>query len=203
MTATDNAFRVWVGCLACYNAGYLIGEWSDADVAGDLTTRDLHAHQGIVTDDAGNVRGAEMYGPHEELWVMDLDNAPDGCHREMSPCEAQQIAERLAELDDDEAGPFAAWCANAGETIMSADVDDFRDSYAGEHDTFRDYADELVDDMGVFTVAASHVGMTTTVPDSHPLRSYFDYDAWARDLILGGDYWTSDSPGGVYVFRSS
>ncbi len=27
----DNEYRVWVGCLACYNAGTLVGSWFAAD----------------------------------------------------------------------------------------------------------------------------------------------------------------------------
>ena len=27
--------RVWIGCLACYNEGNLVGDWFDADVADD------------------------------------------------------------------------------------------------------------------------------------------------------------------------
>ncbi len=31
---------------------------------------------------------------------------------------------------------------------------------------------------------------------------YFDFEKFGRDMELGGDVWTADAPGGVYVFTS-
>lgn len=36
-TSTDTTPRVWVGCLACYNAGRLVGDWHDASDADEVT----------------------------------------------------------------------------------------------------------------------------------------------------------------------
>ena len=70
----------------------------------------------------------------------------------------------------------AVYCDNLH---ISADdfpdhVDNFVDAYRGCYDTFLDFATELFND-------------TMEVPDH--LAHYIDYDKWANDLLLGGDYW--------------
>jgi hypothetical protein len=42
-TTTTTEPAVWIGCLACYNAGRLVGAWFPADGAGDITTQQVHA----------------------------------------------------------------------------------------------------------------------------------------------------------------
>lgn len=42
ITTTDTTPRVWIGCLACYNTGRLVGDWHDAIGAADVTTTDVH-----------------------------------------------------------------------------------------------------------------------------------------------------------------
>lgn len=56
----------------------------------------------------------------------------------------------------------------------------FEDAYVGQYDSEREFAEELVDDTG----------MLADAPDF--LLTYFDYDAFARDLFMT-DYYMSDS----------
>ena len=35
---TDTTPRAWIGCLACYNEGRLVGDWYDAINAAEVTT---------------------------------------------------------------------------------------------------------------------------------------------------------------------
>lgn len=39
---------VWIGCLACYNSGRLVGEWCEAEDAGYVTPDDLHGAPPIM-----------------------------------------------------------------------------------------------------------------------------------------------------------
>lgn len=71
LTITTVNPRVWIGCLACYNAGSLVGKWYDAENAGEVTPGDLHGHP----------------SSHEELWVFDLEGFPRAAG-EMSPLTA-------------------------------------------------------------------------------------------------------------------
>lgn len=188
--------RVWIGCLACYNDGRVIGRWYDADKAGDVTTRDLHAGSGIVTDDAGYVDGERVYGPHEELWVMDVDEAPHpSLCKEMSPADAQAIAEALESVGE-EAEPFAAWVDNYGYDLaayeqesLSLMVAEFEDAYCGIYDSREEYAQELAEELGA-------------VPSEYTWpASYIDWTSAACDLFM--DYFDAPAPGGrIYVFRS-
>ena len=75
-TATDETPRVWIGCLAHYNEGYLIGDWFDAVGADEVSLADVHRGSG------------RPYAACEELWCFDLELIPvDG---EMSPHEAAE-----------------------------------------------------------------------------------------------------------------
>lgn len=178
---TEGAPHAWIGCLACYNAGTLRGFWADGIVAGDVTPEELH---GRPTS-------------HEELWVFDFENYAGALSGECSPSEAQRIAEELEQLeelagtyrDDDELRH--AWGAYVGYVgRQNASLDSFQDAYVGTFDAFEDYAYELGED--VLEIGAW----------SDTARTYFDWKAWARDLILGGDCWTADAPGyRVHVFH--
>jgi len=79
-TADDTTPAAWIGCLACYNAGRLVGEWHKrADALEEFTPPDDCAAVG-----------------HEEFWVMEHENM--GSILECSPLEAYQIARALEEL---------------------------------------------------------------------------------------------------------
>lgn len=173
-TTTTTEPAAWVGCLACYNAGDLVGKWVPATTAGDTTPEDIH---GRATT-------------HEELWVMDHEGLP--IRGECSPTRAQQVAEHLAEVDEWQRDAFRAWWASGDYTADSddlPDLSDFEERYAGEWHTFRHYAESLADD----------IGLLAEVPDE--IAAYFDWDAWTRDLAY--DYTTEAAPGGgVFLFRS-
>lgn len=61
---------------------------------------------------------------------------------------------------------------------------DFENSYQGEADSEVAFAEQLCDDLGYLNEMPEH------------LRSYFDYEAFARDLFIS-DYWLEDG----HVFR--
>ena len=65
-------------------------------------------------------------------------------------------------------------------------ISDIEDAYEGEYESMVDFAYELVDSCYNLEEMMGH------------LSAYFDYEAFARDLIIGGDYWFSDG----YVFRN-
>lgn len=177
--ATDTTPRAWIGCLACYNAGRLVGEWFDAETADEVTLADVHGG-------AGHVRG-----DCEELWVMDHENIP--VRGEMSPHEAAEWGRAIASAPEHERPALCAWVAS-GDYVSEGTGDlpslsDFEERYVGHWDSFRDYAASLADDNGLLDEA----------PEA--LKTYFDWDAWTCDLAF--DYTTEPAAeGGVYVFRS-
>jgi antirestriction protein len=174
MNATQNAQdtpRAWVGCLACYNAGILRGEWFDGLEAGDVTAETLHT------------------GPtsHEELWVFDHEGYGGLIAGECSPAEAQRLAELLDEVPDGMGAAFAAWVGYGNDP----DPATFEDHFHGEHESEKHYAYELADGIDLFGAAADTA-----------LETYFDWDAWTRDLFMGDHYSIAAPGGGVWVFSS-
>lgn len=165
----------WVGCLACYNAGRLNGDWVDAEEAANVTPEDLH-------DDP------EEAAEHEELWVFDTESLP--IKGECSPQEATDAGIMLSYLQDDEIAPFLAWFADQNRVIEAGEepYNDFQDAYQGEWEDFEEFAQHLVDETGMLDGAPEE------------LARYFDMDAYARDLQF--DYWTATSPDGVWIFRN-
>lgn len=167
--------RVWVGCLSCYNAGRLVGEWIDAAKAGDLTPDGLH---GSPT-------------AHDEMWVFDLEGFPRGTG-EMSPSAAVPWGDLFDEVGDTQWDALLAWmetgCYIVEGTGKLPSLPDFEDAYCGEWGSFREYAEQLADD----------IDLTDGGPEE--AQRYFDWEAWTRDLKF--DYTVADAPGGsVYVFR--
>ncbi len=74
------------------------------------------------------------------------------------------------------------------ERTARASISDFEEHYQGHWDSFREYAEQLADD----------IDLLADVPEE--IAQYFDWEAWSRDLVF--DYSTYDDPeGGVFVFR--
>lgn len=163
----DNKYRVWVGCLACYNDGRLVGEWFDADSCPqDMEEFDasFKRHEG-----APSVHGIQL-NPHEELWVMDHENSPvDG---EYSPMDAAQYAEWLEGVDDPSI--LKAWLSNGNE--FNADTaEEMNEAYAGTFDSDSDFAQNMADELGL---------MKDDMPWPY---TCIDWDHAARELMY--DYW--------------
>ena len=154
---TDNTTpRVWIGCLACYGAGGVRGEWFDAAEAGEVTPEVIH---GRAT-------------AHEELWVMDHEGFGKWLEEECPLSHAQSLAERMHSLGY-EAEPFILWCRATGADPLEADEDDFRDSYRGQYRSIGDYAEETARDM------------YGDIYDSWP-QSCIDWDRAGRELEYDG-----------------
>lgn len=192
-------FRVWIGCFACYSEGRLIGQWYPANEADGVTTKDLHAASGIVTDEAGCLAGSDAWsGPHEELWCFDVEAPIKEWAHEMSPMTAAKLAHDFNEastaLDICPTDAYLAWLGNQGlepswETAQEAD-----EHYVGGYNSFRDYADEMADSMMI-----SETEPVLDYARNEFMARYFDYAAHARDLAY--EHTVLDAKdGGVYVF---
>lgn len=176
-TAISTTPRVWIGCLACYNAGRLVGDWYDAITADEITTYVIHGAHSRADS-------------HDELWVMDHENIP--VKGEMSPADAAAWGRAIAEVDEQFRLALIAW-VESGDYVAEGNSDlpcipDFMERYCGEWDSFNDYAEDLVESTG----------MLSEIPEE--VARYFDHAAFARDIAF--DYATYDAPnGGVFVFR--
>lgn len=151
--------RVWVGCLAHYNDGELIGDWVNATDASDWQCPRKNPD--------------DIYTNCEETWCF--DHEIPGVEGELAPGTAAEWGARFAELSDDEAEPYGIWLDIAGHIFPdNATVEAFRDVYMGSHDSEKDFAYHLLEDSGMF--------------DGWPeaAKTYFDWDSYARDLFIDG-----------------
>lgn len=166
--------RVWIGCLACYNGGELVGAWYDAIDAGDVLPVDLH---GCPTT-------------HEELWVMDHENMP--VRGELDPATAARWGRVIEAEHPMWRGALLAWLDNQGidRPEDAPDADHFgTEILMGEWSDFTAFAEMIVSDTG----------MLDGVPET--ASRYFDMESFARDLAY--DYTVLDSPHGtVWVYQN-
>lgn len=179
----DDTRRVWVGCLACYNDGRLMGDWFDASDVGELTSEELHAAHDPRRHDLKDQR--EGYGAHEEIWCFDIEGFGH-LNREMSPSEAHAIDAALTEACDDtgaDADAVLAWMNFTGNG--HEDLDGFADEYHGEWDSAEEYVENFYDDTG---------------QDLGPLANYVDWERVARDWGYDGWHFHETGHGTVYVF---
>jgi antirestriction protein len=173
--------RIYVACLASYNAGTLHGRWIDASADAD-------AMQGEI--DAMLKASRE---PNAEEWaVHDYDGVPSsfGEYPGLEKIAAfVALCEDFDFLDSDDVAAIAAnWC---GDLDQARDA--LQDDFCGIYPSFRDYADEAADKM------ISCLTADGTAPQF--LINYFDYAAWARDLALSMT--AVDVSTGVAVFHST
>lgn len=179
-SAEDLKYNVWVGCLACYNEGKLVGEWFPGSEAPTSVEE--------WEDTVGYPKSHKTAGyPHEELWVFDHENSPvDG---EYSPSTAVEYGQILDTLEEHEREPFAAWLDNHNVRTLDSDaVTSFRDEYRGTYESVFDFLWECYADMELPDWAEPHRGAI--------VRNI------KGDWEQGGG-WTSSSsiePGSLHIF---
>lgn len=165
--------RIYVACLAAYNAGELHGEWldladySDADelkeaVKGMLSRSPESGAEEFAIHDHDGWGGIELheYDPLDRVW---------------------ELGEALMEHDN----------ADAVAAAIATWPDDWRDAleeYAGVYDDKGEYAEQLVEETGALKAMG-------------PLASYIDWERYERDMEIGGDITVVVSGGKRHVFR--
>lgn len=157
MSTTTTTPAVYVGTYHKYNCGSIFGKWFD------LTEFDgredfYEACQALHADEWD-----------AEFMFQDWEGIPSQFVSESSIDWDFIAAYKRAEEEGREAA-FIAWAEYTGE----CDYDVFDDVYCGEAESEEDYAREMAEDNGLLN----------EVPE--PLRSYFDFEAWARDLFSSG-----------------
>lgn len=188
MTTETTTPRIYVASLADYNAGILHGEWIDAsqdaeDIAEEI--RQMLAQSPTAADEGRRA---------EEFAIHDHEGFPASVVDEFTPI-AYVAAVGQVIAGHPEPDAVRAWLGNDPYVIEAnnADPDElasaFDEVYLGCWASVADYAEEF----------AESTGMLSEIPEN--LRGYFDFEAFARDMELGGDVWTAPaSMGDVFVF---
>lgn len=122
-------------------------------------------------------KNAEEYAIHDSEGLGDVSESAD----------LEDLVERAEFLREH---------GEVGRVVFEymGDLDEAREAmenFEGEFATLEEWAVDYAD----------NTGLLDGVPEN--LRQYFDFEAWANDAESGGDIYTIDAPGGVYVFGSS
>lgn len=124
MTSTESG-RIWIGCLAAYNAGRLHGKWFPAS---DI-------REGIA-----EVLKTSSIANAEEWFIADYDDFPNlGQHPSIESVE--QMAEALDSASDREA--FLAYVSDTGAEWSQ---EDFEERYQGRWSSLAGFAEYMVEE---------------------------------------------------------
>jgi antirestriction protein len=165
--------RIYIACLAAYNAGILHGAWIDADQSAD----DISAAVEEMLSTSPEP-GAEEWAIHDYEGFGSL---------RLSEWESFERVSGIAAGITLHGPAFAAWL-EYDDSHNPADIDSFCDSYRGEWNSLRDYAEDFADSIGLYDLAERPGSPYVTV----------DIDMLERDLDI--EMYTVDSGQGLYVF---
>lgn len=206
--------HVWVGSLAAYNNGELLGEWFEA---ADCPTNAIDWIDAMVAAGAAPPRWRthldeqgrfELALFHEELWVFTHEGFGQWLKGECSPAEAQELAELIESLGDDADAAGAYLRDYVGGKVSDFDETDFRDHYRGEYDSESAYADEIIEERLASLKAMLEHGLYDkrtlgfAVDTLEWLNGYVDSSDVARELSMGGTTFVDSGRYTVYVFES-
>ena len=170
-TPTDT-YQIYVASLSDYNAGILHGKWIELE---GLNQDDLQEEINQILESSPY---AKQYGEVAEEWAIhDFELGGIRISEYESLDTIVSIVEQLTEHGE----AFGIYYNNVDD-LESAKTH-FEDAYAGEYDSFLDYATETFDEL-----------YAHSIPEG--LRIYIDYAAFARDLDAEG-YFIEDG----HVFR--
>lgn len=170
--------RIYVACLAAYNNGILHGRWIDAN----QSVADIHAEIAAILK-ASPERFAEEWAVHdyEGFGEIYLSEWP----------EIGRVAE-IARLIESHGDAFAVWYQTQDGSSFDIDQleEKFLEQWNGEHDSERAFVEDFLESTG----------QLSSIPEW--ARNYFDFESYARDLRVSGDYSFIRHGVQVYVFSN-
>ena len=171
--------RIYIASLSDYNAGRLHGAWIDAAADSEELAQSIQAMLKTSPEP-----GAEEWAIHDYEGFGPL---------RLEEYESLETVSGIA-LGLAEHGPaFAHWAALIDTNDREA-LGRFGDAYLGHWDSLTAYAEELLDDLGVYRQ------IEEALPEHLQPYVMIDVEGMARDMELGGQITTSEGDGGVYIF---
>lgn len=170
--------RIYVACLASYNAGKLYGNWIDTNQSPEEIQAEI-----VAMLAASPEHGAEEWAVHdyEGFGEISLSEWPD----------ISRVS-KIASLIEDHGDAFSLWYNTQDAEQFETDEleETFLEQRQGAHDSKEAFADHLLESTGELQ----------EMPEL--ARRYFDFEAFARDLELSGDYSFVRANGQIYAFSS-
>jgi antirestriction protein len=184
MTAITTTPRVWIGCLAAYNAGDLHGKWVEASDLDDLE----QCRAEVIRSSPTWKRGERA----EEHAVMDYDGFGDLAATLGEWPEFKTLA-AVAQGIEEYGAAFIAYIETCEPTLNADIADGFDDAYRGKWNSERDYAEDEICELGLAGVER--------IPES--LLPYLDMEMVVREIFRHGTLRSREGPVvGVYVFET-
>ena len=169
---------IYVACLAAYNAGQLHGEWINAD----QETHEIYANIKSMLGSSPEPF-AEEWAVHdyEGFGSISLSEWPD-IERVSTP----------AKLFVAHGEPFSIWYETQdGSNFDILELEEmFLEQWQGSFESETDFAHKLLEDLG----------QLSELPEWAQI--YFDYESYARDLHLSGDFSFTRHNCQTYVYRN-
>jgi antirestriction protein len=205
MNTTDTP-RIYVACLASYNAGTLHGAWIDAaqdadDITAAIAKMLRESPCPNVTIPCPNCDGADTSQwpnpcamckgrkvvPSAEEWaVHDLEGFGGLKLGEYPDIETvASLAELIEEHGEDVVAAASDVCSSLEEI-----ADTIADRYRGEYKSPEDFAEEFVTECHDLS----------QIPEF--LRYHIDWEGVAHDYEVNGDFNFIERGGSVYVFHN-
>ena len=135
VTETMTEPRAWIGCLACYNDGRLVGKWLDTDELEDLDTSTI----------------CPIFN-HDEFWVMDHEGLPISGECSISEAYRYGVAVKLVAEQAEECSlplDVAMEYVEGLNLTNPEDWPDVRDYFHGLVESEQDYVLEYLKNCGI------------------------------------------------------
>jgi antirestriction protein len=170
--------KIYVACLAAYNAAQLYGNWIDAD----QDAQEIFASIKAMLEGSPQPF-AEEWAVHdyEGFGSISLGEWPD----------IERIS-NLAKLIVAHGEAFSLWYQNQdGDNFEISELEDmFLEQWQGTFESETDFAYSLLEESG----------QLSEIPDW--AQNYFDYESYARDLSVSGDYTFTRHECQTHVYRN-
>lgn len=176
--AQNDRPKIYVACLASYNAGHLHGEWILADQEPQEIQAAIHSMLGKSPE------------PFAEEWAIhDYEGFSSISLGEWPSLERVST---LAKLIAEHGEPFALWYQNQdGSNFDCSELEEmFLEQWQGAFESETDFAYKLLEETGKLSELPTWA------------QSYFDYESYARDLNISGDFSFARHNCQTYVFRN-
>ena len=181
ITTVDHGVRLYVACLASYNAGTLHGAW-----IGGADLEDLDQLKETIKDllKASPEPGAEEYAVHDHEGLPDFLR---GEYPELS--DVVDYCQQLTECSDEtEQLAYCKVCENERQVMTK---DDALENYKGSYDSEADFAEQ-------------HYLEHYSIPEGlQPVINHVDWEqVWECEFDCAGWWSHRDDDGNVLIFSS-
>tara|TARA_R100000656_G_scaffold104176_3_gene76386 strand:+ start:33707 stop:34228 length:522 start_codon:yes stop_codon:yes gene_type:complete len=172
----SETLRIYVACLASYNHGDLHGEWIEVDPDWDISDLAEAISERVLKTSKHN---------GEEWAIHDVDSFCDFGIKEHTSLEEVIRFAQLVERHEEDVlcAATRVWSCSEGPDELESMIEE---RFHGAYDNKGEYAAEINEGVEL---------------PAH-LAQYMNWEAYERDLELGGDITVSFYDGSYYIFSN-